>query len=137
MTIDANGLVPLIQVFDMPEAIRFYCGLLGFEIVGASPEIEAAEGRYFHWAWLRLGGADLMLNTAYDSNQRPPARDAPRWQGHRDVSLYIDCADVDAAYADLRAKGLELDPPEVAPYGMKQLKLEDPDGYGLCLQMRA
>jgi glyoxylase I family protein len=25
-------------------------------------------------------------------------------------------------------------PPLVAPYGMKQLNLSDPDGYALCLQ---
>jgi hypothetical protein len=32
----------------MPEAIRFYCDGLGFELFSASEEIEAPEGRYFH-----------------------------------------------------------------------------------------
>jgi hypothetical protein len=44
---------------------------------------------------------------------------------------------VDAAYAYLRGTGIELKPPVVAPYGMKQLYLKDPDGYTICLQWRA
>lgn len=78
MTLEGTGLTPLIQVYDMPEAIRFYCGTLGFDIAAASPEVEAEEGRYFHWAWLRLGGAELMLNTAYDAGERAASREASR-----------------------------------------------------------
>ena len=137
MTLQSTGLTPLIQVFDMPEAIRFYCGTLGFEVAASSPEVEAPEGRYFHWAWLRLGAADLMLNPAYDEGERPPARDPARSSGHGDTCLFIACPDVDAAFEHLRAKGVELDPPRVAPYGMKQLHLTDPDGYGLCFQQPA
>ena len=37
--------------------------VLGFEIVSTSPIL--GEDR-FHWAWLRLGDAELMLNTAYE-----------------------------------------------------------------------
>jgi glyoxylase I family protein len=44
---------------------------------------------------------------------------------------------VDGAYRQLRAKGLDLKEPKVAPYGMKQLYLTDPDGYGLCFQWKA
>jgi glyoxylase I family protein len=134
MAMQFTGSVPLFQVYDMPEAIRFYCDLLGFGIVGSSDEIDAPEGRYFHWGWLRSGGADLMLNTAYDAGERPAVRDPGRWAGHADVALCIGCADVDAAYAYLRSKGVEVDPPVVASYGMKNLYLRDPDGYGLLLQ---
>jgi hypothetical protein len=34
MEINMRGLCPLIQVFDMDNSLRFYCDLLGFEIVG-------------------------------------------------------------------------------------------------------
>jgi hypothetical protein len=34
------------------------------------------------------------------------------------------------------AKGVKCDPPEVAPYGMKQLYFHDPDGYGICFQWK-
>jgi hypothetical protein len=33
-------------------------------------------------------------------------------------------------------KALKLDPPKVAPYGMKQLYLHDPVGFALCFQWR-
>jgi glyoxylase I family protein len=134
MLLELTGMTPLIQVYDMPEAIRFYCDLLGFEVVGSSPEIEAPEGRYFHWAWLRLGKVELMLNTAYDAGERPELRDTARWSGHADTCLFIGCPNVDEAYQYLTSKGLELAPPAVARYGMKQLHLRDPNGYALCFQ---
>jgi glyoxylase I family protein len=40
-------------------------------------------------------------------------------------------------YSHLRAKGIEVNEPKVAPYGMKQLYLCDPDGFGLCFQWEA
>ena len=134
MPLHFTGLVPLLQVFDMAESIRFYRDLLGFEIVSHSPEIEAAEGRYIHWAWLRSGGAEVMLNTAYDAGERPSSREGHRWRGHEDTGLFIGCPDVDGAYDYLRSKGLAVDRPVVAPYGMKQLYVRDPDGYSLCFQ---
>jgi hypothetical protein len=51
--------------------------------------------------------------------------------------LYIGCPDVDAAYRFLSEKGLDLKEPHVAWYGMKQLYLSDPDGFGICFQWRA
>jgi glyoxylase I family protein len=137
MTIQPTGLVPLLQVFDMPEAIRFYRDVLGFAVASSSEEIEAAEGRYFHWALLRLGGAELMLNTAYDANERPPAREAERWRGHSDIGLYIGCSDLDAIHALLASHGITVDPPRTAPYGMRQLYVTDPDGYVVCFQHAA
>lgn len=137
MGLQVTHLCPLIQVFDMVESVRFYCEALGFEVVQASEEVETPEGRFFHWCWLRLGPAHLMLNTAYDAAERPPVRDGARQAAHGDTGLYFSCDDVDAAYAALHARGLAVDPPRVAPYGMKQLWLHDPDGYHLCFQTPA
>lgn len=134
MSLQITSLTPLIEVFDMPESVRFYCDMLGFEIAQASPEVDAPEGRHFQWALLRQGQTSLMLNTAYDAGERPPQPDETRRRGHADVMLYLGCRDVDAAYETLAAKGLALRPPNVAPYGMKQLHLRDPDGYGVCFQ---
>jgi uncharacterized glyoxalase superfamily protein PhnB len=136
MSVTISGLTPLISVFDMIESARFYREVLGFEVVDASPEVVTPEGRFSHWMWLRRGGADLMLNTAYDSGERPPARDETRWAGHIDTCLYIGCEDVDAVFAELTAKGLQAPPPRVAPYGMTQLQISDPDGYAICFQGR-
>jgi glyoxylase I family protein len=136
MAIEVTGMAPLIQVYDMNEALAFYRDALGCEVVADSGEVDAPEGRYVHWCWLRLGGADLMLNTAYDAGERPPARDSAREAGHDDVCFYFACPDVDAAAAALRARGLEVEGPKTAPYGMRQAWLRDPDGYQLCFQTR-
>jgi len=56
---------------------------------------------------------------------------------HGDTGLFFGAPDVDAVYAHLRAKGINLKEPNVAPYGMKQLYLNDPDGFGLCFQWTA
>jgi len=53
-----QGLCPLIQVFDMPRSLAFYRDLLGFEVVQQAPS-----GDNCNWAWLKLEGAELMLNT--------------------------------------------------------------------------
>ncbi len=129
-----RGLCPLIQVFDMNASLAFYCGQLGFEIVQDSGEVDTPEGRFFHWCWLRLGGADLMLNTAYDGGERPTVRDPARQAAHRDTGLFFDCPEVDAVAAALRENGVEVDGPRTAPYGMRQLWVSDPDGYVLCFQ---
>lgn len=73
MSYSPLGLTPLIGVFDMPRALAFYRDVLGFVVVSASPEVETVEGRFSHWIWmwLRFGGAEIMLNTQYDSNERP------------------------------------------------------------------
>ena len=37
MAIEMRSLCPLIQVYDMPTAMRFYRDVLGFEIFSTSP----------------------------------------------------------------------------------------------------
>lgn len=132
MTLKVEGLCPLIQVFDMPTSVAFYRDQLGFEVVETSDP-----GEVFDWALLRLDDAYLMLNTAYEAPDRPPAPDADRNVAHRDTGLFFGCRDVDGAYAHLREKGLDLKEPVVTGYGMKQLYLRDPDGYTLCFQWKA
>jgi catechol 2,3-dioxygenase-like lactoylglutathione lyase family enzyme len=132
-----TGSVPLFQVFDMPTAVAFYRDVLGFSLHGHSDEIDAPEGRYFHWCWLRSGGAELMLNTAYDAGERPPSREEARWAAHADAGLSIGCDDVEAVYRHLKARGVDCEPPQVVDYGMKNLFVRDPDGYGLLFQQNA
>ncbi len=135
MALEVLGLSPLLQVYDMPTSVRFYRDQLGFEVVTTSPTMGED---YFHWCLLRLGKAELMLNTAYEFNdERPPTQDRERVLGHQDTGLYFGCPDVDAAYEQFRARGVEVDKPKVAPYGMKQVYLRDPDGYSLCFQWQA
>jgi len=136
MAIEVKNVAPLVQVFHMPTAIGFYRDMLGFTITGNSkPKSEDPDD--VDWAMLELGGATIMLNTAYDPDDTPEKPDAARWSGHQDTCLYLGCPDVDAAYQELTAKGLKIKLPKVAWYGMKQLYLKDPDGFMVCFQWPA
>lgn len=127
--VEIRGLCPLIQVYDMRASLRFYRDVLGFEEVRKS-----GQGDDVGWAWLRHDEAELMLNTADDVGERPPAPDPARVAAHGDTILFVGCRDLEGAYAHLVAHGVKAEPPRVAPYGMKQVSATDPDGYGVCFQ---
>jgi uncharacterized glyoxalase superfamily protein PhnB len=136
MSIEIEGLAPLLQVFDMPTSIRFYRDVLGFKVVSTSPALSENPDDV-NWAMLQLSGTTLMLNTAYEPEFRPSSPEPERFAGHTDTVLYLGCPDVDGAYEYLRSNGLDVKQPKVAPYGMKQLCITDPDQYNICFQWKA
>jgi len=124
---EIRGMAPLFQVFDMPASVRFYRDQLGFEIMstdGKPPD-------NFDWVLLRLDGVELMLNTAYEAEDRPSAPDPARVAAHGDTSIYFGCPDVDATFAWLRARGVAVKEPTLTSYGFKSMSVKDPDGYDL------
>jgi glyoxylase I family protein len=123
------GVAPLLQVYDMPAAVRFYRDLLGFQLLNQS-----RDGEEFDWCLLSRNGAEVMLNTMYESERRPLQPDSHRTAAHADTGLYFACRELDSAYQHLRANGIRADPPRVVPYGMRQLSFRDPDGYAICFQ---
>lgn len=129
MAIEIQGLTPLIQVFNMPRSLAFYRDVLGFAVIS-----DSGNGDDSSWVWLRSNGCDLMLNDQYEPGSAPDSPPAERVEWHSDTCFYFGCPDVDAAYEYLRSKGIELDRPKMAPYGMKQLYVRDPDNYNICFQ---
>ena len=129
MAIKIEGGAPLIQVFDMPTSVAFYRDVLGFRLLNQS-----SPGDDFDWGWLKLDDADLMLNTAYEKEDRPRQPDPKRIAAHGDTAFYFACRDLDDVYDYLCSRGIDCEPPKVAPYGMKQLYLKDPDGFVICFQ---
>ncbi len=121
---------PYFEVFDMTQSLGFYRDGLGFEVLFASPEVQTREGRFSHFVHLGRGGVRLMLNTAHDSNERPPERPAPR----DGVHLYIDCDDVDAVHAEVVARGVRAGAPDLTGYGWRAFSVQDPDGYRVIFQ---
>ena len=75
MSIEVRGVLALLQVFDMPTSVRFYRDVLGFEIVQTTPR----EGDQFDWGLLRPNDTELMLNTAYEQDDRPAQPDPARY----------------------------------------------------------
>lgn len=129
MELKAGGLCPLLQVFDMPTSLAFYRDVLGFEVLSDVPDNDQCD-----WVLLKLHESELMLNTAYEADERPAAPDPARIAAHGDTALYFDCENADDACAYLRARGVDAKDPVVRDYGMKQVYLKDPDGYEICFQ---
>ena len=128
-TLQINGLAPLLHVFDMPVCIAFYRDKLGFKIVGQSePEL----GDDCNWVWLKRNNVELMFNTAYEKKNRPAVADPLRIKAHADTVIYFGCPDIDALYAHLHSKGLDIKEPIITMYHFKAIYLTDPDGYHLC-----
>lgn len=107
-------LVPMAHVADVRKAAEFY-QLLGFELNNTVEN----EGQ-LQWAWLKNGGADLML-----------ARSArPMNPGAQDILFYMYAPDVAAYRAELEAKGVKVGPlkhPFYSPRG--EFRIDDLDGY--------
>ena len=129
MSMGIHGVTTLLQVFDMSRSVAFYRDVLGFTIVSTSEP-----GDHFDWAQLKLGDAALMLNTAYEDDERPSSPDPDRVAVHADTILYFGCDSVDGVYQHLRAKGWATREPITTHYGMRQVYTKDPDGYELCFQ---
>lgn len=141
MAIEVHGLCALLSVYDMPAALAFYRDLLGFKLVARSPAYEVIDGvEHFHWCTLQRGSDTLMLNTEYDTGERPPQR-PPFQQQPFGVWFYFACPDLDAAYRTLVAAGVHCEPPRLVRYGgrfpFRVLSLRDPDGHGITLQWPA
>jgi glyoxylase I family protein len=125
--LNLEGIAPLLQVFDMPTSLNFYRDILGFKIIQSS-----GQGDDVDWVLLKLNNIELMLNTAYEKPIRPTMPDLKRKAAHSDTILYFGCPDIDAAYAILAGKGLDIRKPEITGYGWRALNMHDPDGYHLC-----
>lgn len=125
-----KGMAPLFQVFDMPTTIHFYRDLLSFEIVSTSEPYSSAED--VDWAWLRYNEMDVMFNTAFEREFRPPSPEMNDIKAHGDTSLYFGCPNVDEVYDYFLSKGLKLKEPIITKYQFKAIYVKDPDGYELC-----
>jgi len=134
MAIKVHDICALLSVYDMPAAVRFYGELLGFEVVSRAPTYETIDGvEHFHWCMLRSGTSYLMLNTEYDTGERPAERPASVEQRFG-TWFYFGCEDLDEARRQLEAEGVRCEGPQLAGYGFLTLSFRDPDGHGITLQ---
>ncbi len=118
-------LVPLLSAQDIDHSAAFYRDQLGFEITTTW----VPNGQLI-WCRLERSGSAIML-------QQADAEDGPAENRGRGVHFYFNCDNVDELRAEFGKRGLHLDPPVVAFYGLKQVFLKDPDGYELCFQSPA
>jgi catechol 2,3-dioxygenase-like lactoylglutathione lyase family enzyme len=108
----------MAPVADVPQSVEFY-EQLGFEV-----DNTFEEGGRVEWAYLRNGGAHLMLTRT----------DEPVAPDRQTMLLYLYASDLQAYWEELREKGLDVGPIEERFY-MEQgeFELMDPDGYCLLV----
>src|SRR5262245_40012756 len=97
-----------LLVRDHDEALAFYVGILGFEVV------EDAQLGAKRWVRIRAGGAGLVLRLATTEAQRARVGD----QTGGSVLLFVHTDDFDATLARLVARGVRFtEPPRDEAYG--------------------
>jgi catechol 2,3-dioxygenase-like lactoylglutathione lyase family enzyme len=113
---DEKLLMVMIAVTDMAKAKEFYADQLGFQVT-----TDYGQGAH-HWVSLSLpgGGATLTLSTMHE-HMKPGA-----------TTLYLSTSNIEAAYNELKAKGVTVNEVKNDLYGpgsgVKWFDLRDPDG---------
>ena len=107
--------IPVLRVADYPAARAFWTRTMGFSVgeEGGHPP--------------RFGIFHRDAATVFvDAWHGPEPAEHAGWRA------YLHCDDVDALAAELAAKGVAMDGPANAAYGMREITLRDPGGNLLC-----
>ncbi|MBO0845053.1 MAG: VOC family protein [Nocardioides sp.] len=122
---------PMINIYtsDLPAALAFYGGLLGFEETFRAPDSEAPDH-----IELRLDGVTVALSTV-EAAARVHGIEAT--SGGHSFQLVLWTDDVDAAYDALVAAGAPaVTPPHDSGNNNRNAVLHDPDGNLVELVMK-
>ena len=68
-----------------------------------------------------------------DSNARLTVWDSPKWGSQGELAFVFRCDNLDSTYAELKARGVELDPPYTASWGGREMLVLDPLGNKIWL----
>lgn len=110
-----SAVTPSLYVPDVAAAVRFYKDILGFSQTGSWEE-----GGALIWAEVALSEARVWFFSSTIEDKPGPA-----FSG----LLYLFVEDVDAIAAMLRGKVAIRWGPEDQPYGLRELGIEDLNGY--------
>lgn len=115
MTMKMNRLIPMLPVRSMPASLDFYCAMLGFEVEKRNDD--------WGWAMLRFDECRLMVDQSINSHT-----------GHsRDSILYLYPEDIVEYHKQVRANGLTVPDLSVTFYGLREFRINDPDGNRLWI----
>jgi catechol 2,3-dioxygenase-like lactoylglutathione lyase family enzyme len=104
-----------VVVDDYDAAIDFFVGALGFELAEDSPSL-TNDGRPKRWVVVRPPGAQTGILLARADGAEQAAAVGRQFAGR--VGLFLRVQDFDAAYARMRAAGVEfVSEPRTEPYG--------------------
>ncbi|MGH6626349.1 MAG: bleomycin resistance protein [Burkholderiaceae bacterium] len=104
-----HSTVPVLASLNLSETVAFYTQRLGFAM-----QLEVED-----YAIMGRDGAQIHF---WRCEERHIAEN---------TSCYVRVADTQALYEEFKGKGLEVQPPAVRPWGMKELYVIDPHGNQL------
>jgi catechol 2,3-dioxygenase-like lactoylglutathione lyase family enzyme len=108
------GLVTIV-VDDYDEAIEFFTGALGFDLVEDSPSL-TNDGRPKRWVVVRPPGAETGILLARADGEHQSAVVGDQVAGR--VGFFLEVPDFDAAYRRMTAAGVQfVTTPRPEPYG--------------------
>ena len=111
-----------VIVDDYDEAIRFFAGALGFDLVEDSPSLTNA-GRPKRWVVVRPPGAQTGILLARADGERQAAAVGGQMAGR--VGFFLQVDDFDAACRRMTAAGVEfVTAPRTEPYGQVAVFLD-------------
>jgi uncharacterized glyoxalase superfamily protein PhnB len=117
---------PVLGVRNVRQAAEYYRDVLGFSLDPVDgvfqPSADEPGGVY---AIVKRAGAWIHFQVR---RGELPQRSRPPFE--RDVYLYVE--DLDTLHADLQRRGAVIrQGPRVAPYGIREIEVEDLDGHRL------
>jgi catechol 2,3-dioxygenase-like lactoylglutathione lyase family enzyme len=93
-------------VDEYDEAIRFFVGILGFELVEDSPALSSRDGRPKRWVVVRPPGAETALLLARADGEREAAAVGDQFAGR--IGLFLRVEDFHSAYGRMCEAGVEF-----------------------------
>jgi len=129
---------------NMAKSVAFYRDKLGFTMKESWPSEDAPQ-----WCNLMLDGQSIMLGAAMD-----PAKVGEMCQGDAaaekhwrkasqefidnkpgvGMQVYVMVPDIDAYHAEIKERGVAVEAePKTQFYGIREVPVDDPDGYRLIL----
>jgi catechol 2,3-dioxygenase-like lactoylglutathione lyase family enzyme len=101
---------------DYDDAIAFFVGVLGFELIEDSPALTSRSGRPKRWVVVRPPGAVTALLLAKADGEREGRAVGDQFAGR--VGLFLRVEDFESAYARMLEAGVEfVGEPRQEPYG--------------------
>lgn len=107
-------LIPMLPVRSMPASVAYY-RKLGFSVEQRNDD--------WRWAMLCFGECRLMVDQSINVHPQAP----------RTCVLYLYPDDITAYHHSLRENGVNVPELEESFYGMREFRIEDPDGNRLWI----
>jgi uncharacterized glyoxalase superfamily protein PhnB len=128
-----DTLSPCLAVPDIRQTIQFYSENLGFELVMAVPETqdgieqELSDSKEYVYAMLKKDDVSLMF-MRIDGFEEDVVL-AGKVSVGASVSFYMQGKGIDAFYAELKNRNIEISEMKLTWYGIKEFYIKDNNGY--------